>query len=152
LRALPASDRVTDAKAGGSLQGRFLGYDVASVESYWCGLKGARAGERTLLVVDLAFPLLYGGAFAMVVLFAWSTLGLHPRWLMALLAPVLIVVAADWTENLALLSQLRQFEDTGSLSPGWIRLASTATTLKFVFIGVCILKTLGLAIAVGRQA
>jgi hypothetical protein len=152
LRSMPASDRVADAKAGASPQGKLWGYDVGYVERYWENLKGARISERKLLVVDLAFPLLYGGAFAMVVLFAWSMLGFHPGWLLALLAPVLIGIAADWSENLVLLAQLGRFEKTGSSSAGWIRLASTATTLKWVFVGVSFIETIVLAIAVGRQA
>jgi hypothetical protein len=151
LRSLPASDRVADAKAGDSPQGKLWGYDVGYVEHYWGSLKDARISERKLLLVDLAFPLLYGGAFAMVVLFAWSILGFHPAWLLALLAAVLIGVAADWTENLVLLAQLGQFEKTGSSSAGWIRLASTATTLKWAFVGVSLIETVVLAIAVGRQ-
>ncbi len=148
LRALPAHDRVAEAKVGEPLQQKLRGYDVAYVGSYWGGLKEARASERMLLVVDLAFPLLYGGAFAMVVLFAWSTLGLHPAWLPGLLAPVLIAVAADWTENLVLLGQLGRFEIAGSLSASWIRVASTATSLKLVFVGLSLVETIGLAVAV----
>lgn len=149
LRAMPAYDRVAQAKAGDSLQGRYQGYDVGYVEGYWGRLEGAWTSERMLLVVDMSFPLLYGGAFAMAVLFGGSTLGLRAGWLLALLAPVLIVVAADWAENLLLLTQLGQFETTRKLSANWIRLASVATTLKFVFLGVSFIETLGLAFAVG---
>jgi hypothetical protein len=149
LRAMPAYDGIAQAKAGDSLQQRYQGYDVGYVEGYWRRLEGAWTSERMLLVVDLAFPLLYGGAFAMAVLFGGATLGLHAGWLLALLAPVLIVVAADWVENLLLLTQLGQFETTRKLSASWIRLASVATTLKFVFLGVSFIETLGLAFAVG---
>lgn len=83
---------------------------------------------------------------------AWLMLGrpVHIGWL---LAPVVIVVAADWTENLVLLAQLDAFEtNRDSLSASWIRVASLATTIKLAAVAVCSLLTIGWAFWLGRQA
>jgi hypothetical protein len=96
--------------------------------------------------------LVYGGAFAMAFLAAWMMLGrpVHIGWL---LVAVVIVVAADWTENLVLLAQLDAFEaNRNSLSAGWIRIASLATTIKLAAVAACSILTLGLAFCLARQA
>jgi len=69
--------------------------------------------------------------FAGVLLCAWAALDrpFQPAWL---LAPVLIGAVADWIENLIQLSQLRIFTASpkAGLQPGWIQIASVATSLK----------------------
>ena len=46
------------------------------------------------------------------------------------MAPVIINVVADWTENLIQFRQLRLFTAEGTLQPGWIQIAGIATMLK----------------------
>ena len=151
---MPASDTIKAANAGDPLAVRIGGYDVGDTRSYWevLSAKAALASERLLLVADLAFPLVYGGAFAMAFVTSWMMLGrpLHIGWL---LAPVVIVVAADWTENLVLLAQLDAFETNRDwLSTGWIRVASLATTIKLAAVAVCSILTLALAFCLVGQA
>jgi hypothetical protein len=152
LAALPASATIKNAAAGCPLFSRVMGYDAADATTYWNALYqgGAVESQRSMLEADLAYPLVYGGGFAMALLAAWSMLGrpVNPVWL---LAPVLILVAADWTENLVMLAQLDQFERTKALSAGWVQVASLATILKWAFLGVSLVLAAGLALCVARQ-
>ena len=122
-----------------------FGYDSGAVDRYWGAVDGALPVEQRFLEVDLVFPFLYGGALAASLLLAWSTLGrpFNPAWVMA---PVAITVLADWTENLVQLAQLRRYSRGGAdaLQAPWIRVASAATSLKLLFLGVSSLLLLTL--------
>jgi hypothetical protein len=111
-----------------------LGYDTGAVDRYWRAVGVALPLEQRFLEADLIFPFFYGGALAASLLLAWSALGrpFNPAWIMA---PVAITVLADWTENLVQLAQLRRYFAGGApaLQAAWIRVASTATTLKLSF-------------------
>lgn len=125
------------------LNQRLLGYDRADVEAHWnqLGQKGQLAAETLFLELDLLFPLLYGGALLASLLLARAWLGwtISPAWLVA---PVAVVILADWTENLVHLDQLGRMVQAGSV-PGAaalggfsIALASVATIVKlWVFAG-----------------
>ncbi len=119
---------------------RFTGYDLEAVKTYWGALHqkdNQMDVERRSLEIDLLFPFFYGAAFARVLLCAWAALGrpFQPAWL---LAPVLIGAAADWIENLIQLNQLRLFavSHKAGLQPGWIQIASVATSLKLALFFV----------------
>jgi hypothetical protein len=112
-------------------------YDRAYAESYWRTLAAAPpvAGhppldaERFLLKLDLAFPPIYGGALATSLWWSAHALG-RPDvgpWLML---AVLLMMAADWTENLVQLAELSRFTATGQASVRRIAIASAATGLK----------------------
>jgi hypothetical protein len=112
-------------------------YDRAYAETYWGTLGAAPplaghpplASERFLLKIDLLFPPIYGGALAAGLWCSAHALG-RPDvggWLML---AVLLMMVADWTENLVQLAELSRFTATGRASAGWIALASTATGLK----------------------
>jgi hypothetical protein len=112
---------------------RPTGYDLAAVKAYWGALSPEALGaERSMLELDLIFPFLYGAAFAGALLCAWLALGrpFQPVWIMA---PVIINVVADWTENLIQLCQLKLFTSGAALQPGWIQIASGATMVKIFF-------------------
>jgi hypothetical protein len=113
---------------------RLTGYDLAAVKAYWAALKAGEAldAERRMLELDLVFPFFYGAAFASALLCAWVALGrpFQPVWIMA---PVIINVVADWTENLIQLCQLKLFTSGAALQPGWIQIASGATMVKIFF-------------------
>ena len=130
-----------------------FGYDAGAVDRYWGAVDGALPTEQRFLEVDLVFPFLYGGALAASLLLAWSTLRrpFNPAWVMA---PVLITVLADWTENLVQLAQLRRYSADGAhaLQPPWIRVASAATSLKLLFLGVSSLLLLTLVAMVLLRA
>jgi hypothetical protein len=127
-----------------------LSYDVGTVSRQWGKLQeaGLLSIERYFLELDLAFPFLYGGALAMSLLMAWASLGrpFSPAWLMA---PIVVTVVADWTENLVQLAQLNRFQANGAagLQAGWIGTASIATLLKLVFFCGSCLAVLSLVVA-----
>jgi hypothetical protein len=112
---------------------RRFGYDADAVQRYWQALdERARGADGRFLKLDLVFPFLYGGALATGLLLGWASLGqpFNPAWL---LAPIAIVLLADWTENLVQLGQFDRFSAGIALQEGWIRVASAATAMKLVF-------------------
>lgn len=117
---------------------RRFGYDVSAVRDYWGALgESGRRAERRFLELDLAFPVLYGGALAASLLMARSSLK-DPLPGALILAPVAVTLLADWTENVIHLNQLRRYvvSGQGALQESWIRVASTATALKLSFLTV----------------
>lgn len=128
------------------LNQRVRGYDAAAVKRHWEILKNDEVleAEQCFLELDLAFPLLYGGALAASLLIAWKALGL-PFGRAWLIAPVAITILSDWTENLIQLGQLRRFIDGKALQASLIQIASVATILKLLFFGVSFLMVAGLA-------
>jgi hypothetical protein len=125
-----------DPKDRTALNTRFLGYDTDEVARHW-GALDARAlqSERRFLQLDLAFPIFYGTALAAALWRAGTAVSMNfsPVWLFVLVA---ITMIADWTENLIHLSQLRLYMENGNdgLQPGWIQIASAATTVKLLFL------------------
>ena len=113
-----------------------LGYDTKAVDRYWRELDtpARRRAEQRFLELDLVFPVCYGTALVVSLLTASAILGRPVRaaWL---IVPVVVTVAADWVENLVQLDQLRSYINDGEkgLVPGWIHVASTATTVKLAF-------------------
>ena len=134
-----------------SLNLRFLGYDLEAVKRHWSMFESdklALQSEQRFLELDLVFPLLYGCAFAVSLLLAWTALGrpFNPVWI---IAPVAITILADWAENLSHLNQLKrvdQMNSLGALQKGWIQVASVATTVKIFFFGGLMLFLAGLII------
>ena len=111
-----------------------FGYDVAAVDRHWRPIVArteAYEAERLFLELDLIFPILYGVALASSLLLARAQLQrpFHPVWA---IAPVAIMVIADWTENLVQLSLLRHYatERIAALPEVWIHIASGATIVK----------------------
>ena len=112
------------------LNQRYGGYNAAKAGIHWDELRKDPKGipaARFLLAIDLVFPLVYGAAIAAALVIAWWGFGwkFHPGWL---IAPVAVVIVADWTENVLHLSQI----DSASLSASWIGVASIATQVKLI--------------------
>jgi len=110
-----------------------LGYGTDEVSRYWAPIVAddvALEAERRFLHLDLIFPLVYGIGLVTALLMAWRLLG-RPFSRVWLIAPMVIILLADWTENLVQLAQLRRYVDIGAggLQDGWIRLASGASGL-----------------------
>ena len=111
------------------------GYSTDEVARHWGALKpdGLKA-ERRFLVMDLVFPLVFGAAFLMCLWMLSSLLRwqLQPLWFAA---PIMIMVIADWVENLVQLVQLSRYAVGGAvaLQSGWIEVASMATVIKQAF-------------------
>jgi hypothetical protein len=123
---------------------RLQGYDKTDVAELW-GILDRRAlkTERLFLQMDLLFPIFYAGAFVVALRQVWTELGktFSPVFVVA---PAAITAAADWTENLVQLDQLRRYVQNGSagLQEGWVQVASAATVTKLLFF----LGTLGLLV------
>lgn len=126
---------------------RWRGYDREAVHRNWAPLHrgeparepartAARVAERTFYELDLVYPFVYGGGLAAGLLLCWATLGrpFDPLWL---LAPVVLALLADWTENTATLRLLADYDaDLGgaSLAAATVRLASWATQAKLALL------------------
>ena len=121
------------------LNTRLHGYTATEATTYWqwLGTEGQLA-ERRFLKADMIFPLAYGGAMLVSILFTWSALGrrFNPT---LIVAPAVIAVIADWTENLVHLRQLRNFMQSEPVQASWIQVSSIATSTKWIFIWVSIL-------------
>lgn len=111
------------------------GYSKDEVARHWGALKsdGLKA-ERLFLMMDVVFPLVFGATLLTSLLIFSSLLNrpLQPLWLAA---PVVIMVIADWVENLVQIAQLSRYTGGGAavLQSGWIEVASTATVVKLIF-------------------
>jgi hypothetical protein len=118
-------------------------YDADKATERWKALrdKGALAAERAMLRIDLLFPLFYGVALGVGLWFSARGLGL--AGIATLLAPVLLMMVADWTENAIQLAQLSRFEAPSDVSASWIAIASVATCLKLALVGGLTLLNLG---------
>jgi hypothetical protein len=55
----------------------------------------------------------------------------NPAWV---LAPIFVLILADWTENLVQLGQLKRYLDGIDVQESWIKIASIATTIKMLFL------------------
>ena len=134
-----------------SLAMRLRGYDVSDVKKYWddLGPKG-QVAERKFLKIDLLFALCYSAAFAFSIMSAWTAIGgRFNAVFVLLLAPVVIVLFADWIETYIQLTRLNIYSvygDTASLS--LIGVASCATVVKIWSFVLSSLVTIGLAITV----
>ena len=123
------------------------GYNSQDAKEYWDALNQAEVlpVESRLLKLDLIFPILYGGALLTSILAAWSALGRPQYWNLAVI-PVWLAILADWTENSVLLYLLRSYisNRSASLHSGLVQIASTATLLKFIFIGLSVVALFSL--------
>jgi hypothetical protein len=132
-------------------------YDRAYAETYWGKLAAAPpvdghaplASERALLKIDLVFPLIYGGALAAGLYYSTHQLG-HPAT--GVMLAVLLMMAADWTENLAQLAAMSRFK-TGGHAPGtMISIAAVATCSKTALVLALEVLNVGAGLWLGGRA
>jgi hypothetical protein len=142
-------DKVQKEKDLKGLGLRLEGYKLEAIKEYWGALKlehGALDAERRMLEIDLVFPFVYGAGFAVALLLAWAALGrpFHPVWIVT---PLFVEVVADWIENLIQLRQVRLFSGSeGILQPGWIQIASVATSVKVALFCVSYILVVGMVV------
>ncbi len=127
-------DHLTQGKQGElePLNRRWFGYGTEAAREYWDWLSSVgRQAEIRFLLMDLVFPLFYGGALAASLWWVWVTVGrpFHPAWIVA---PLAMVLTADWTENLIQVAQLRHYvlSSEGRIQNLWLQISSCATTIK----------------------
>src|SRR5712692_3207248 len=116
-RAVPANQKPL---------GQRFGYDADNAQTHWSTFDDrALRAEQRFLELDLVYPFLYGSALAFSLVIAWTSLG-RPFNSLWLAAPLLIMVLADWTENLAQLHEMKRFmaNRATALNADWIRVAS----------------------------
>jgi hypothetical protein len=145
MGATPQHQMIQSVKPLGPLNAQ--PYDAAYATAYWTaladkpGVNNATAleSERFLLKIDLLFPLFYGGALAVGLYVSGRALGYAGLW--TLLVPVLLMMAADWTENVVQLEQIR----VARIAPSsfWIGLASIATCLKLALVSGLTMLNIG---------
>lgn len=106
-----------------------------------------REAETRFLLLDLVFPLFYGGALAASLWWVWMTLGrpFHAGWIVA---PLVIIVMADWTENLIQLAQLRHYVSSNEsrIQDLWIQVSSCATIIKLWLTSGLYVSLIGLVV------
>ncbi|MDP9132500.1 MAG: hypothetical protein M3M98_05125 [Nitrospirota bacterium] len=127
---------------------RWFGYGREAAKEYWSWLKCAGLqAEKPRLLLDLIFPLMYGGALAASLWWVWVTLGrpFHPAWIVA---PLAMILTADWTENLIHLAQLRHYvsSNEGRIQGLWIQISSCATIIKLWLTSGLYVSLVGLVV------
>ena len=110
----------------------WFGRGMEAVQGFgsWLQAAGRQAG-RNFLTLDLLLSLVYGGALAASLWWVWLAVGrpFHPAWIVA---PLAMILTADWTENLIQLAQLRHYvpSNEGRIQNFWIQVSSCATIIK----------------------
>ena len=109
-----------------------LGSGMEAAKKFWSWLNGAgRQAGGKFLTMDLLFSFVYGGALAGSLWWVWVKVGhpFHPAWIVA---PLAMIVTADWTEHLIHLAQLRHYvpSNQGRTHTFWIQMSSCATMIK----------------------
>lgn len=128
-----AIDHLTQGKQGEPkpLNLRWFGYDTNAAKGYWDWLTCVeRQAEKTFLTKDVLFPFVYGGALAASLWWVWATVGrpFNPAWIVA---PLAMILTADWIEHLIQLAQLRHYvlSNEGRMHNFWIQVSSGTTTI-----------------------
>ncbi len=107
-------------------------YGTQATTKCWTWLAGARGrAEHTFLTPELLFPLIYGAALAANLSWVWIALGrpFHPAWIVA---PLVMFLTADWTEQLFHLAQFRHYlsSDEGRSQNLWLLASGYVMVLK----------------------
>ena len=109
-----------------------LGSGMEAAKRFWSWLNdaGRQAGGK-FLTMDLLFSFVYGGALAGSLWWVWVKVGhpFHPAWIVA---PLAMILTAEWTEHLIQLAQLRHYvsSNQGHTHTFWIQISGCATTIK----------------------
>ena len=109
-----------------------LGSGLEAAKRFWSWLNGAgRQTAEKFLTMDLLFSFVYGGALAGSLWWVWVKVGhpFHPAWIVA---PLAMILTADWTEHLIQLAQLHHYvpSNEGRIHNFWIQMSSCATMIK----------------------
>ena len=106
------------------------GVEAAKRFRSWLNSAEGQAGDK-FLTMGLLFSFVHGGAIAGSLWWVWVKVGypFHPAWIVA---PLAMIVTADWTEHLIHLAQLRHYIPShgGRMHNFWIQLGGCATMIK----------------------
>ena len=128
-------------------------YRVDDVAEFWGALGPAGdVAEQRFLKYDLVFPLAYGGTLAASLLWLGRQAGLPGTVL--LVAPVVVGVISDWTENVVQLQQIQLYTAKGrqALQRRAVRIASIATAVKLGSLCTAYMTLVGLGLFLIRKA
>ena len=121
-----------EQKAQERLNLRRSGYGTEAAKACWLWLTctAHESGEK-FLTLHLLFPFVYGGTLAANLWWVWVAVGrpFHPAWIMA---PLAMMLAAEWTEHFIQRAQLRPYVSSNDdpLPTLWIQISSCATMVK----------------------
>lgn len=120
-----------------------LCYSFAQVEELFTamGEEGRATNQFISGVIDMIYPLVYGALFVLLLIKLTSNLVYkNIKWIISL--PILVVIV-DYLENFSVLQLLRNFP---SITIEQVALASSFTTVKFVFISMTLWAVLLLGV------
>ena len=126
---LPISRKQSEPE---SLKLHRFGPGAEAAKIIWSSLNSAaRQAKEKLLTMGLLFSFVYGGAIAGSLWWIWVKVGhpFHPAWIVA---PLAMIITADWTEHLIQLAQFRHYVPSheGRMHNFWIQMSGCATMIK----------------------
>ena len=126
---LPIARKQSEAE---SLKLHRFGPGAEAAKRIWSSLNSAaRQAKEKLLTMGLLFSFVYGRAIAGSLWWIWVKVGhpFHPAWIVA---PLAMIITADWTEHLIQLAQFRHYVPSheGRMHNFWIQMSGCATMIK----------------------
>lgn len=109
----------------------WLGSGLDAGKRCWSWLnEAARQAAEKFPTIDVLFPFVYGGTLALNLWWVWETLG-HPFYPAWIVAPLAMILTADWTEHLLQLAQLSHSVSSNKSRARnlWIEISGCATTI-----------------------
>ncbi len=103
------------------------------------GETGRQQYQFMEMVMDVAYPLVYGVFFAFMIVFLFRQVGGRLAKITAVAWFPIVGMVADWLENIGILQVLSAFPERAD---GWARFASVAGQAKWFFSGVAMLYIL----------
>jgi uncharacterized membrane protein YoaT (DUF817 family) len=111
------------------------------------GEAGRAAYVRNILILDLAWPLVYGTFLTLLPLYAFADKPPRRRRLLAGIAVVGVIL--DYAENMSVLTLVLRFPDRVD---ALARVASGFTTAKWVFVSAAMVVAVAAAVALVRRS
>lgn len=114
-----------------ALNPRWLGSGLDAAKRCWPWLNEAtRQATEKFPARSVLFPVVYGGALAVNLWWVWETLG-HPFYPAWIVAPLAMILTADWTEHLLQLAQLSHSVSSNKSRAQnlWLEISGCATTI-----------------------
>lgn len=129
-----------------ALNPRWLGSGLDAAKRCWSWInEAARQATEKFPARSVLFPFVYGCALAVNLWWAWETLG-HPFYPAWIVAPLAMILTADWTEHLLQLAQLSHSVSTsqGRAQNLWLELSGCAITITLWLTLGLYLRLMGL--------
>ena len=105
------------------------------------GAKGRMAYARMELTTDLLFPVVYSLALTVALVIAARSIRLATSWLQLLRFFPMLIVIADWGENLSLARVIHAYPDQPD---ALVAMASLFTSLKWISLALAVIALVAL--------